>query len=246
MPTIKGNITSGAFTGRLHSEITSSNNEAYHLLFAYGFLYRQNYRFRSLIAKYIHEWKSQQPQPFPENGDCTAVIIRRGGDRHVGTQNMFEWCEQHKIYPNGSCLNDQNGKMEKHANCVHFYDYGCNTGMPYGEMTLEKVLQAARIISHSRNVFVRCDDPTWLKEQVDKTPTSNLNLFLSTPPTHTNHRKSTIGGVSYMAAIQIASTCSALVGHQGSAVTTFFYRIMCVRHGIHLGDCPRLYDFKGG
>jgi len=245
MPTLTRNVTGGAFTGTLHSEVTASGGEALPLLFSYGLLYRQNYHFRSMIAKYIKEWKSQQPTPFPENGDCTAAIIRRG-DRIVASQNMFEWCEKHKIHPNGSCLNDENGKIESHANCVHFYDYGCSSRIPFGEMTLEMVLHAASIVSQSKNIFIQSDDPAWLHQQVKNTTTNHLNLFLSTPPTHKNHRRSTIGGVNYMANIKIASSCSALAGHRGSAVTMFFYNIMCMRHAGHIGVCPPLYDFSQG
>ena len=220
------------------------NGDTYGLIFSYGFLYRQNHHFRSLIAHYIHEWKAKLPVPFPEDHDCVAVIIRRGDRIAPGAHSMYEWCEKHKVYPNGTCYNDATGIVDHGQNCEnHFVSYGCQSATPYGEMSLAKVLNASRVVSQSNNVLVICEDTKWLKEEIAITPT-NLVLFPFTPPSHVNYRKSTLGGVSYMAAIETASTCSALVGHRGSAVTMFFYNIMCIRHAGLIGACPPLYDFS--
>lgn len=249
-PAVSGMKSSGLYKGKAHTHPTSTS--PFGLFYGYALLFRPNHHFRSLVAHTISEWKAKQITPFPENGDCVAVVIRRGLDRSAGgNSTMYEWCEKHKIHPDGSCLNDATGKIERHGDCVHYLDYGCQTGMPYGEMTLAHVLNASRIVSTSKNVLVRCDDPLWLEEQVKVTPT-DLTLFLSTPPAHTVHdiyknkKKSTAGGVSYMAAIKLASMCSALVGHSGSAVTAFFHNNMCVRHSDKVGVCPHLYDFNGG
>lgn len=244
---ITQNITSGLFKGKLQ-EWTSNDRpvhgHSFGLFFAYAMLYRLNHHYRSLVAQYVHEWRAKLLKPFPDDGDCVAVIIRRG-DRLVENQNMFEWCEKYKIYPNGSCYNDQTGKVEDHANCVRFYDYGCNSGMPFGEMSLAHVLNASRIVSNSKNVLICSEDSKWLAEQIKITPT-DLNLFLTTPVSSSSMRSSSAGGVQYMSAIKLASTCPALVGHTNSAVTMFFYNIMCVRSAGRIGVCPRLYTFSEG
>eukprot|EP01041_Mallomonas_annulata_P001910 gene1910-3698_t len=238
---IFGSRHGGMFT-KQHLRSVNTSSSPYNILFGYGFLYRPNHHFRSLIAHIIQEWKKKLDLPFPTNGDCVAVRIRRG-DRTVGDQDAYEWCRQHVIHPNGSCLNDQTGKIDKNPECVHFYDMGCQTEIPFGAVTLEQTLNATRAISQSKNVLVGCDDAEWLRNQIKITQT-DLNIFPFTAPP--NHRRSTNGGAHYMAAIELASQCSSLVGHTGSAVTKFFYDIMCVRHAGHMGLCPPLYDLSEG
>eukprot|EP01041_Mallomonas_annulata_P001621 gene1621-3140_t len=221
---------------------SQTSSSPFNILFGYGFLYRPNHHFRSLIAHIIQEWKKKQDLPFPANGDCVAVRIRRG-DRTVGDKDIHEWCRQHVIYPNGSCLNDETGVVDGNAHCARFEDFGCNSEIPYAAVTLEHTLNATRAISQSKNVLVGCDDAEWLKNQIKITQT-DLNIFPFTAPP--NHRHSTNGGAHYMAAIELASQCSSLVGHTGSAVTQFFYQIMCVRHANKIGVCPPLYDMNGG
>eukprot|EP01041_Mallomonas_annulata_P009812 gene9812-20410_t len=240
-PQITGTKSYGLFAPVSKLETVKTSSDPYNILFGYGFLYRPNHHFRSLIAHIIQEWKKKQDLPFPTNGDCVAVRIRRG-DRTVGDRDIHEWCRQHVIYPNGSCLNDETGIVDGNAHCVRYLDMGCQTGMPFAAVTLEHTLKAARAISQSKNVLVGCDDAEWLKNQIKITQT-DLNIFPFTAPP--NHRHSTNGGAHYMAAIELASQCSSLVGHTGSAVTQFFYNIMCVRHANKIGVCPPLYDFSG-
>jgi hypothetical protein len=117
---------------------------------------------------------------------------------------------------------------------------GCHSAMPFGSMTLSHVVNASKAISSSKNLLVNSDAPEWLEEQ-SKQIVTDMNIYRNTPPP--NHRCSTAGGAQYMAAIELSRQCPALIGHTGSAVTNFFYDILCIRHAGHTGKCPKLYDF---
>ena len=56
----------------------------------------------------------------------------------------------------------------------------------------------------------------------------------------------TASGVHYMAAMELATRCSALVGHFASGATRLFYNKMCLRHADTEGFCPPVYDFRNG
>eukprot|EP00607_Mallomonas_marina_P005253 CAMPEP_0182433556 /NCGR_PEP_ID=MMETSP1167-20130531/63968_1 /TAXON_ID=2988 /ORGANISM="Mallomonas Sp, Strain CCMP3275" /LENGTH=450 /DNA_ID=CAMNT_0024622393 /DNA_START=170 /DNA_END=1522 /DNA_ORIENTATION=- len=237
----KGERVYGLFTDS-GLQRTHSHTDAYDLIFGYAYLYRPNHHFRSIIGHIIRDWKAKQLLPFPTNHDCIAVRIRRG-DRALHPENVRDWCVKHVIHSNGSCYNDETQLIDSNPACEHWYDSGCYSLMPFAVITLEHVFNASRLISQSKNILIGCDDADWLKDQIQTTPT-DFNVFTVTAPP--NHRQSTYGGAQYMAAIELARECSALIGHTDSAVTTFFHNIMCIRHGGKQGECPLLYDFSGG
>jgi len=239
-PQIEGTKYFGLFS-KNGLKSASHNHGARNFLMGYAFLFRLNYDFRSRIAHEIHKWKASLNPPFPSDGDCVAAHIRRS-DRHLKGVNMREWCEVHKIYPNGSCWDDDAKTVDNHGNCVHYYDMGCHTAFPYGAMTVSHFLNVSRDVFKKKNVFIMTDDGHAVEEEL-KHVHDVFNVFRFPAPR--GHRKtSTANGVNYLAGLVLASECSAFIGHSGSAVTNFFMNILCVHHMDQWGRCPPFFDFS--
>ena len=126
------------------------------------------------------------------------------------------------------------------------YTYGCTRGFPYGSVTLEHYVNATQIISKSKNIYIRTDNPKWLEDELKNNPlTEQYNIFTS--HVYENHRKGSIrNAASYFAGIEIARKCPAFVGHSGSAVTTFWLNHLCAYHNGKFGSCPAHFDFAVG
>ena len=69
----------------------------YDMLFGYSFLFRLNYQFRSLVAQEIYRYKSSLSIPFPSNGDCVAIHIRRDIDRVIKVITISRVEKNHRV-----------------------------------------------------------------------------------------------------------------------------------------------------
>jgi hypothetical protein len=218
------------------------------LLFTFGYLFRMHSSFRSMVKKEMQNLKSRNHNnTFPDNGDCVAIHIRRSHDRALPGVDMDEWCR--RFHQDGDKWLawdfQQNIWVEEHS--FKLFNFGCDMGMPYGSITLEQYLNASQIISTSKNIYIRTDNPKWLDQEFQNNPTLQSRYNIFTSHVYDNHRKGSIrNAASYFAAIEIARKCSAFVGHRGSAVTEFWLRHLCTYSNGKFGICPAHYDFQRG
>ena len=56
----------------------------------------------------------------------------------------------------------------------------------------------------------------------------------------------TESGTYMFASMELATQCSAFIGHFGSAFTQLYYNFLCVHHGGRHSLCPPFYDFNAG
>lgn len=209
-------------------------------LLNFGLIFRLNYDFRSRVAHLIHDVKKNYTKPFPTNGDCVAIHIRRH-DRAVKGVNMHDWCTKHARQKNNTCLDHLTGAWSENV-CNRWYDMGCHSKTPFGTLHLKDYLAAAKIVRNtSSNVFIMTDDSKWLAAEMEAFK-GEWNIF--TMPIARLHRKASIeNGVTFLSSLALVRECSGLVGHSVSAIYNLLVRQMCARHAGKFGVCPPTFDF---
>jgi hypothetical protein len=246
LPSMKLTVYGETFVTGKTQMVTNEMNTVSGTIFTYGYLFRMNSRFRSLVKLEMERIYSASNLPFPSNGDCVSIHIRRSHDRAPPGIDINEWCRLYHQEGDKWLAWDFAKKQYYEVDDGYLFDYGCDQGMPFGAISLDQYLNASQIISKSKNLYIRTDNPKWLQDELKKSQLKDqFNIFTS--HVYENHRKGSIrNAASYFAAIEIARKCPAFVGHQTSAVTSFWLRHLCIYHAGKFGSCPILYDFAMG
>lgn len=221
-------------------------------LFYIGYLFRQNYDYRSRVANFVAEYR--RSHNFPSTRKCIAFHIRRG-DRVIDGKNMVDHCAYIKEF----CLNATNSTVFTPSNgaifsCAQFkFDYyglGCHSAVPYGGLSFDMYMKAAEIISKNTNgvktILVMTNDHSWSVDS-SKAYESQWDILVSPQPPH--FRGSSVDhGVINQGSIELTQQCDSIIGHFDSAFTNLLFNYMCFRHGssddLKFGTCPTRFDFS--
>lgn len=225
-------------------------DQSAHLTYV-GIMFRKNYFYRLKVAQFLKKYRDSL-KSFDANEKCIGFHIRRG-DRVNNEKNPVEYCKWIEEQCPGKSRNDKIGCMQskyKYANL------GCHTAVPYGALTFEDFMTAARYmktnkrgqddeLSDVKTIVVVTNDHDWAKNHsVEYEDEWNFQIL----PQPAHHRISGLEhGVNVQGSIQSIQQCSGMVGHFSSAFTQFLYYSMCFRHGPQdsevFGKCPIKFDF---
>ena len=160
--------------------------------------------------------------------------------------DIAKFCYEFLRLPDDTCRNRTTGMAIPHCMMGLDYDLGCHTAIPYGVITFEQYIRAAKVISPTTNIIILTDDGRWAKRS-SKAYRKEFNIqIFSAPP---NHRgPSNFNGANVFASFELAQQCHGFVGHLGSAFSHLIFRYMCFHHHIGgksvFGQCPDLFDFS--
>lgn len=248
-----------------HDELMADPSAA---IFALAFLLRQNAFYRSEVARLLSGSILLHEEEAPE-GECVVAHLRRG-DRLVVGADPREYCANMTAGRLCRGADGSLGKCDEHMGCRE----GVPFSLVGIEHVLEKVplLLGEKV----RRVLLLSDDDGWLHEQIEGFRAAQLRgevakdwELLALPPMAIRNghghadgpnlvaepfegynflrfQGGTASGVRYMASLELATKCKALVGHFSSGATRLYYRYMCLHHAGLQGVCPPAYDFRRG
>lgn len=160
--------------------------------------------------------------------------------------DIFNFCHEFLRLPDGTCKNRSTGAVIPHCMLGLDYDLGCHSAIPYGGITFDQYIRAARKISSSKNILVLTEDGGWVKSSL-RADYKDLNIYTFSAPA--NHRSpSNFNGANVFATFELAQQCHGFVAHLGSAFSQLILRYMCFHHHSSeksvFGKCPDVFDFS--
>lgn len=130
--------------------------------------------------------------------------------------------------------------------------YFTTTGLPYGAISLEHMINATLMVSPlNKNIFLATDDDEWLAQAMleyqeqENNLISKHNLNLYTFHARHGHRQAFSMDVAaeFFATIEVGQQCNGFVGFRScSAVANLFYQSLCYSSHYEYLKCPPLYD----
>ena len=160
--------------------------------------------------------------------------------------DIAKFCKEFQRLPDDTCANRTNGIPIPHCMMGLDLDLGCHTAIPYGVITFEQYILAAKSVAPTKNIVILTDDGKWARKQ-SKTYRKDLNILVFSAPS--NHRgPSNFNGANVFASFELAQQCHGFIGHLGSAFSHLIFRYMCFHHHMGgksvFGKCPDLFDFS--
>jgi hypothetical protein len=108
----------------------------------------------------------------------------------------------------------------------------------FEKIPLQERQERFQIYANWSILYFPMDHDDTILENYSKRSSEESSLF--------RRRGGTKSGVYFFAALEMMRSCEAFVGHFHSALSNFFYKMMCIRHRELRHVCPPKYDFHLG
>lgn len=222
-------------------------------LYTFGIHFRPNLLFRTQIqnlirqVRYSHEFDILRPEE-----TCVTLHLIKD-DRIVSGYEgrMREWCSAHtdrvNKQPQGSYGNEE-------ISYSTWMDFGCVFNLPYGDLTIDLYIEAAKLLfPQNRNFILLSDDPNWTYRALNDLKDNprpgyqSHRYFPLASPRNVKPEDLQASNAEFWASIELSRQCQGIVFHSGSAASRFIVNALCYRSNrVKYLQCPDLFDLSGG